>query len=170
MSQLGQVVTLGIGDELFAIPVTRVMEILDQQQITRLPQAPRHLLGLIDVRGESVAVVDLRALLDRSALDDIDSTRILVLWLHTADRRAVIALRADRVIEVTELDDNGKVAPLAEAKLLQWQERMVAGIGRRNGAFVTVLDLDRMFDGLDIQASGPNMGRTDRDAHVSVSA
>ncbi|MGO4855394.1 chemotaxis protein CheW [Phaeovulum sp. W22_SRMD_FR3] len=155
--RLGQVVTLAIGEDLFAVPVTRVMEILDQRRIARLPQAPRHLLGVIDVRGDGVAVVDLRALLGCEVIGDIDSSRILVLWVQTPERRAVIGLRADRVIEVTMLDD-GVIAPLAEAKMLNWDERLVAGIGRRNGDFVTVLDLDRMFDGATL-AQADGMGR-----------
>ena len=139
-----QMVILGCGDDLLAAPVARVQEILDICPISRLPHAPPHLLGLIDVRGESVAVADLRRLVGREPLADSPATRIIVLWINRAGRRAVIALKADRVIEVAELDE-GSLGPVPEKGLFNWDDRVIAGIGRRNGAFVTVLDLERMF-------------------------
>ena len=142
----GVVVTFGIADALYALSVESVVEILDTLPITPLPNAPGHLLGLIDRRGVSVPVVDLRRLLGVPPRADASDTRIVVLRLdHGGDLR-IVGLRLDRVIEVTALDDAGG-APLAEAELLGWDEGMVAGIGRRNGAFVTVLHLAGLFDG-----------------------
>jgi len=76
----------------------------------------------------------------------VNVVMIIVLRLEAAeDRPCVVGLRVDRVIEVSTLDDAG-AAPLVEADLLRWRERMVAGIGRRNGAFVTVLDVAGLFE------------------------
>ncbi|SER70734.1 purine-binding chemotaxis protein CheW [Tranquillimonas rosea] len=135
------VVTFGLGDALFALPVAPVMEILDTSPIAPLPRAPAHLLGLIDRRGASVPVVDLRRLLGEPPQDDTPETRIIVLRLETGG----IGLRVDRVIEVTQLDEAG-AAPLPEAGLLNWNERMVAGVGRRDGAFVSELRVEALFD------------------------
>lgn len=147
MSGLGQMVILGCGEELFALPVARVQEILDLCPITRLPHAPPHLLGLIDVRGESVAVADLRRLLGQTAAPDSSATRIIVLWLALADTRRMVALKTDRVIEVADLDPGG-LDPVPEKGMFNWDDRLIAGIGRRNGRFITVLDLERMFQNL----------------------
>jgi purine-binding chemotaxis protein CheW len=137
-------VILGCGDELFAVPVTRVQEILDLCPISRLPHAPAHLLGLIDVRGESIAVGDLRRLLGQTPATDTSATRIVVLWISRGTDRMVIALKTDRVIEVAALDP-GSVGPLQGKGAFNWDDRLVVGIGRRNGQFVTVLDLEHMF-------------------------
>lgn len=145
MTPGSQIVTLGCGESLVAVPVDRVQEILDLCPISRLPQAPRHLLGLIDVRGDNVAVADLRSLLGLAPAPDTADTRIVVLWVLKEGHRAVIALKAERVIEVTGLDD-GTMGPVPEASLFNWDERMIAGVGRRNGGFVTVLNLERMFE------------------------
>lgn len=188
------VVTFGIGSALFALPVAPVVEILDAREIAPLPRAPAHLLGLIDRRGASVPVVDLRRLLGQPDRDDTPDTRIVVLSLAAPGRETGgeegagenragedgaretdvsngaagaatagadpapagaaaghhVGLRVDRVTEVTVLDEAGS-APLAEADLLRWNERMVSGIGRRNGAFVTVLDVGGLFAG-DLRA------------------
>lgn len=145
MTTVGQVVTLGIGDERFAVPVGRVQEILDRRRITRIPNAPAHVMGVIDVRGTGVSVVDLRAILGLPRAEDDDATRIVVLWIETGGRRAQVALRTDRVFEVAELDD-GRIEPVPEADLLRWDNRLIGGIGRRHGAFVTLIDLDRLFE------------------------
>ena len=146
MSGVGQVLTLGVGTATYAVPVTSVQEILDLRPITVLPDAPMHLIGVIDVRGEGVAVMDLATLLGAVGGGESDGTRIVVLRLTVAGTAVVLGLKADRVYEVTELD-GGKVDPLPESQLLKWNSRFVAGLGRRHGAFVALLDLDRMFAG-----------------------
>src|SRR4051812_21164300 len=100
-----QFVTLGLDDEVFAVPVGLVREILDMRQPFRIPEAPAHLAGLIDVRGCAVPVIDLRLKLGlppRAA--DVD-TRILVLDVPVEGRSLLLGLIADRVFEVTALDD-----------------------------------------------------------------
>lgn len=144
MSAAQQIVTLGCGDDLFAVPVDRVQEILDLCPVSRLPHAPPHLLGVIDVRGDDVALADLRTILGLPSNPDTEATRIVVLLLNREGRRAVVALKADRVIEVTRLDE-GTLSEVPEAALFSWDERLVSGIGRCNERFVTMLDLEGMF-------------------------
>jgi purine-binding chemotaxis protein CheW len=109
-----------------------------------MPNAPPHFLGLIDVRGTSVTVMDLRNLLGEPWRPDEPDTRFVVLLMDHDRRKLHIALRVDRVIEVATLDGD-KLESVAGAGLLQWDESMVEGIGRRNGSFVTVLRLDGLL-------------------------
>ena len=81
MAERPQYVTLGVAEELFAAPVEKVQEILDMRPIARLPQAPETLLGMIDVRGQGIPVVDLRLTLGLPPAPDNENTRILVLSL-----------------------------------------------------------------------------------------
>lgn len=144
MAERAQYVTLGVAEELFAAPVEKVQEILDMRPIARLPQAPENLLGMIDVRGQGVPVVDLRLTLGLPAAPDNENTRILVLALLGQDGSDLrLGLRADRVFEVTILDDDALDPPPAVSGA--WSGRCIAGIGRRNGRFVTVLDLERLL-------------------------
>jgi len=143
MAERSQYVTLGVGDELFAAPVVRVQEILDMRPIARLPQAPPHLLGMIDVRGQGIPVLDLRLTLGMVAAEDNENTRILVLSATGSTGPIVIGLRADRVFEVTVLDSDVLEPPPAVHS--GWSGHCIEGIGRRNGLFVTVLDLDRLL-------------------------
>lgn len=143
MAERSQYVTLGVAEEIFAAPVTKVLEILDMRPIARLPRAPENLLGMIDVRGEGVPVLDLRLTLDMSPAPDTENTRIVVLAVNGPDGIVTLGLRADRVFEVTILDGEALDPPpaLSDGR----GERIIEGIGRRNGLFVTVLDLDRLL-------------------------
>lgn len=146
--QNGPVVTFGMDESLFGLPVALVQEILDPRPVSRLPNAPHYLLGVIDVRGSSVAVIDFRSLLGEPSRPDQADTRVMVLQLDPTDgtnEALHVALRVDRVIEVTGLDDH-RLEALAEAAFIDWDQRMVEGIGRRNGTFVTVLRVQGLFD------------------------
>ena len=143
MAERAQYVTLGVAEELFAAPVEKVQEILDMRPIARLPQAPEALLGMIDVRGQGIPVVDLRLTLGLSPAADTENTRIIVLALTGAHGGHRLGLRADRVFEVTVLDEAELDPPPAVGGA--WSGRCIAGLGRRNGRFVTVLDLERLL-------------------------
>ena len=143
MADHNQYVTLGVADELFAAPVTKVQEILDMRAISRLPRAPENFLGIIDVRGQGVPVLDLRLTLGMEPRGDTETTRIVVLAIRSQRGPVTLGLRADRVFEVTVLDSETLDPPPAVDA--RWQDHCIEGIGRRNGQFVTVLDLDRLL-------------------------
>ncbi|AVF04208.1 MULTISPECIES: chemotaxis protein CheW [Devosia] len=151
MAEQLQYVTLGVADELFAAPVTKVQEILDMRPVARLPRAPDNLLGMIDVRGEGVPVLDLRLTLGMEPAADTENTRIVVLTINGADGLLTIGLRADRVFEVTVLDHEALDPPPPVSS--GWGDQVIQGIGRRNGEFVTVLDLDRMLGSIPLPAN-----------------
>lgn len=148
MAENAQYVTLGIAGETFAAPVGRVQEILEVQPISRIPNAPASFLGMIDVRGQGVPVIDLRMKLGLEAACDTVNTRILVLRVGMDGRELTLGLKADRVFEVTALDETVLEEPPQIG--VRWDSELITGIGRRNGAFVTVLDLERLFGTGDI--------------------
>ncbi|MBK1656664.1 chemotaxis protein CheW [Paracraurococcus ruber] len=143
MSGQTQFITLGIGEEVFAIPIAEVQEILDLRPVSRLPHAPASLVGLIDVRGGSVPVMDLRALLGLSPIDPGPGTRILVLEVALPTQRLRLGLIVDQVFEVTGLDD----APVDARPEIgrRWRSDCITGIGRRRGSFVILLDVARLI-------------------------
>ena len=140
-----QYVTLGIDKEIFAVEVERVHEILDLCPISRVPNAPSYLLGMIDVRHRTVPIIDLRIKLGLPAVLPTPATRILVLDVATGGRTVVMGLVADRVYEVTGLADQAmEDAPDIGVR---WQSQYIKGVGRRSDSFVIVLDLDHLFSG-----------------------
>jgi len=141
MSEQQPHVTLGLAGEIYALPVSQVQEILEMREIALLPQAPDDILGMIDVRGDTVPIVDLRLSLGMARAEDSEMTRIVVTIIDGHR----IGIRADRVFEVTTLDDD-KLEPAPEIGR-EWLSHCIAGVGRRNGNFVTVLDFARLLRG-----------------------
>src|SRR5690606_13746565 len=117
--------------------------ILDMRPIARLPQAPDNLLGMIDVRGQGVPVLDLRLTLGLPPATDTENTRIIVLTLAGQHGALRLGLRADRVLEVSVLAE----AVLEPPPVVRgtWSGHCSAGIGGRSGRFVTVLDLESLL-------------------------
>lgn len=146
MAERIQYVTIGVAEEIFAAPVTAVQEILDLLPIARLPRAPDNLLGMIDVRGMGVPVLDLRLTLGMAPACDTENTRIAVLIISGPDGPLTVGLRADKVFEVTVLDTETLDPPPAISA--RWSGHCIKGIGRRNGSFVTVLDFDGLLGDL----------------------
>jgi len=143
---MDSVVTFTLDGATYGIGVGRVREILDLCAVAPLPNAPAHVMGVIDLRGGTVPVVDLRRLLALPSAADTPQTRILVVWTEIDGDGPVLGLRTDRVIEVARLD-HPTLEPLSAAGTIAASCPAVAGIGRRDGAIVTVLDLGRLFDG-----------------------
>ena len=146
----GQFVTLGIDREVFAVPVETVLEILDMRQASRVPEAPPYMLGLIDLRGRSVPVLDLRVKLGLPAIPATETTRILVLEVTISGRPLVFGLVADRVIEVMALSA-GEIQPAPDIGT-RWRSDYILGVGHRDGRFVIIFNLSRLFSEEDTAA------------------
>ena len=136
-------VTLGVGTDVFAVDVCYVREILDCQPMANLPQAPAFLVGMIDVRGRAVPVVDLRRRLGFPPAATTDFHRILVLEIPVRGRALMLALLCDRVFDVAEFATTGlETAPELG---VSWKSEYIKAIGRWRGAFVIIFDMEKMF-------------------------
>jgi purine-binding chemotaxis protein CheW len=143
MAQDQQYVTFGIDREIFAIPVDMVQEILDLQPISRLPRAPDYLLGLMDVRGAGMPIIDLRVKFGLPPVEPTNRTRVIILE-STGAAYPAIGLVADCVFEVTNLGGLDLQPPPALGR--KWRSDCVTGIGRRGDDFVIVLELEKLLD------------------------
>ncbi len=147
-----QFVTLGLGEEVFAVSVAFVREILDYQTPFAIPEGPDYLLGLTDVRGRGTPTIDLRLKLGLPRAAPTATTRILVLDVPLADRVLSLGLVADRVIEVVSIAmDQIETAPDIG---VPWRSEYIQGVVRREtsagkGGFVVLFDLPRLLTSQD---------------------
>jgi purine-binding chemotaxis protein CheW len=144
MTKISQYLTFGIENERFALPVERVREVLDVRPCSRLPQSPDFVLGLIDVRGESLVVVDLRLRFGIPAAAATNRTRIIVVEAVVAGAKLGLGLMADCVFAVSDLDGAALEPPPSIGQ--RWRAECVVGVGREGGRFVVALDLDALID------------------------
>jgi purine-binding chemotaxis protein CheW len=146
-------VTLGLGPEIFAVPVGCVIEILAMRDLFRVPDAPPYLAGLTEVREQAVPVIDLRRRLGLPPSEVTHQTRIIVL--EVAAGKMVVGLIADRVIEVITLAaDRLSPPPQFGAR---WASDYIAGVGRHGSSFVIVFDMPKLFSGDEIMHISGNI-------------
>jgi purine-binding chemotaxis protein CheW len=136
--------TLRLEDEIFAIAAESVREILDLVPVTEVPNAPGFVTGLINVRGRVVPLADLRVIFDMSRPEPDQDTRIVVLEIDLEGEATIIGILADKVHEVTDIEAG--VIQEAPRVGMRWRPDFVRGIGRRNGNFVIIPDLERIFE------------------------
>ena len=142
-----QFVTLGLGAEVFAVPVEYVREILDYTPPSALPEGPAYLLGLTDVRGRATLTLDLRLKLGLAAVPPTLATRILVLDVPVEGRQLALGLVADRVIEVAAFTPD-EIEPAPDIGV-RWRSDYMRGVVRRDTDFVVLFDLPRLLTSQD---------------------
>ena len=147
-----QFVTFSLDNEVFAVPVSVVREILDHEDAFKIPHGPEYLLGLRDVRGQGVPVIDLRLRLGMTKTEKTPHTRALVLDVPIGEKILTLGLVADRVFEVIPFrSDEIEGAPDIGVR---WPSDYIAGVVRRNGGFVVIVDLARLFSGAEMAMMG----------------
>jgi purine-binding chemotaxis protein CheW len=148
MAETTQYLTLGLDGETFGISIRNVREILDMRPISKLPHAPNFLLGMIDVRGSSFPVVDLRTKLDLPALPATEATRIIILDVPIENRFIGVGFVADCVFEVTGIDEAQIEPPPTVGG--RWKSDYLAGIGKKGDSFVIIFDLAKLMTSSDV--------------------
>jgi purine-binding chemotaxis protein CheW len=150
MKEIYQYMTFKLGDELFAINVAQVREVLEVLQITKVPTAPAYLRGVVNVRGQAIPVVDLRLRFGLPSIPDSVATRICVMELNIDGETAVIGGLADSVHEVIELDSSDINPPPRIA--MRWRSEFILGMGKRGDEFIIILDVNAVFSSEELVA------------------
>lgn len=136
--------TIRLEDELFAVEASRVREILDLVPITKVPSAPAFVGGLINVRGSIVPLADLRVMFGMERPEPDADTRIVVMEVDIDGEPTIAGILADKVHDVTDIE----TASIEEAPKvgMRWRPEFVKGIGKRNGGFIIIPDMERIFE------------------------
>jgi purine-binding chemotaxis protein CheW len=150
MSETCQYMTFKLGDELFAINVSQVREVLEVQQITKVPTAPAYMRGVVNVRGQAIPVVDLRQRFGLPSVPDNINTRVIVMELNIDGETAVIGGLADSVHEVIELEE-GNINPPPRIAM-RWRTDFILGMGKRGEEFIIILDVNAVFSSEELVA------------------
>jgi purine-binding chemotaxis protein CheW len=160
ITEAAQYMTFKLGDELFAIAVSQVREVLEIARITRVPTAPEYMRGVVNVRGKAIPVVDLRLRFGLPPVADTLVTRIIVMELELDGETTVIGGVADSVHEVIELEP-GQIDPPPRIAM-RWRTEFIRGMGKRGEDFIIILDIASVFSSEELamvkenaQGSGP---------------
>jgi purine-binding chemotaxis protein CheW len=132
-----QLVTFDLDTERYALPIARVHEILRVGAITRVPHAPAHVRGVMNVRGRLLPIVELRSVLGLPALDVGFESRVVMAEVD----KTLVGLLVDRVGYVVAIPQSALERPPPE--LLDKRRDCIAGIAAHGDGAIVVLDATR---------------------------
>ena len=139
-SETERFLTLTLGDEFFALDIYSVREILDMTEITRIPQTPAFMSGVVNVRGNAVPVIDLRLKL---RLDEARYDAFTVMIVLNVDDR-VVGIVVDSVSDVIALNAE-QIRPTPEFGA-SVDTRFISGIGTVDDRMLILLDIEKFLD------------------------
>lgn len=148
-----QFLSFMLGQDMFAMGILAVREILEYAGVTPVPQMPPCISGVINLRGTAVPVLDLACRLEREPVPVSKRTCIIVVEVDGDNGTFVIGILADAVNAVLDIPPS-EVEP-APSLGAQVRAEMLQGIGKVNGRFVLLLDVRRVASVGDLAAIAP---------------
>lgn len=136
--------TFALGDEKFAIPVDHVQEVVEFGQVTKVPNAPEYMLGIINLRGRVLPLLDTKLKLGLPATTRSQKSRIMVLDLQLeGDKNLQIGAMVDLAKEVIEISQS-EIQDAPEFENLK-RSAPITGIVNHHGDITMIMDITRVF-------------------------
>lgn len=134
-----QFVAFRLSEELYGIPITQVQEIIQKPSITRLPQMPDFVKGVVNLRGKIVPVIDLRNRFNMPVSAEESQTRIIVSQIGTQS----VGLVVDSVKGVSNLNED-TIDPLPET-VRATEKQYLEGVGKMADGIIILLNLEKIL-------------------------
>ena len=153
-----QYLTFSLSDEMFAIGILSIREIIEYGHITEVPMVPPFIRGVINLRGSVVPVIDLSVRFGRQAADITKRTCIVIIEIANpaGNQHHQMGIVVDAVSEVLEIPSPDIEPPPAFGSRIRTD--FISGMGKVNGRFVVLLDVNRILS-LDEVAVLASMGQ-----------
>jgi purine-binding chemotaxis protein CheW len=141
--QIQAYLTFKLQEELFAVNVSQVLEILEMKPITKIPGAPEFMRGVINLRGSILPVIDTRLKFRMQHIDFTIDTCIIVLSIKTEKEPILVGAIVDAVQKVLDIPQDQILPPVSMGAA--YREDYVLGIGKVDEDFVLILNTDKVF-------------------------
>lgn len=146
-----QYLTFKLDDEVFALDISQVREVLDFTTVTKVPRTPDFMRGVINLRGSVVPVVDMRLKFGMTKTEQTVNTCIIITEITLDGEKLVIGALADSVQEVIELDPNQiEPGPRIGTRL---NTDFIKGMGKRDDQFIIILEINKIFSSEELAAA-----------------
>ena len=143
MTETTQYLTYKLGEEIYALDIGKVREVLDFAGATKVPRTPEFMRGVINLRGSVVPVVDLRLKFGMTKTERTVNTCVIIVEVSVEGETTVLGCLADSVQEVMDLGP-GQIEPAPRIGT-RLRTEFILGMGKRDGKFIMLLDVDRVF-------------------------
>ncbi len=142
-SEVTQVVVFKLSDEIYAIDIFDVREIVEEKKITKIPNVPEYIDGILDLRGEITTVVNLKKLLNIPEKDGRTKGKIIVI---DADKDVgTVGFIVDTVLSVTEVESIEPLSAIASTSAISLDESYIKGIIKGKERLIILLDVDAIL-------------------------
>lgn len=143
-----QFLTFLLGEEVFAMGILAIKEIIEFGNVTAVPMMPGFVRGVINLRGSVVPVVDLAARFGRPPVQRTRRTCVIIVEVHDEGEQQDIGLVVDAVNAVVEIaDDQIEPPPAFGARI---RSDFIEGMGKVNDRFVIILNPDKVLSTADL--------------------
>ncbi len=139
MSSVNQYVVFKLNDESYGIPINYVETIEKLIEITRVPNAPYYIRGVINLRGEVIPVVDLNKRFELEPINISDETRIIVLSFDEIN----VGILVDSCSEVVTLDSS-KIDQAYDL-ITSFEDDYIQGISTLNERMIIIVDIPKLL-------------------------
>jgi len=137
-----QVLTFSLGEEAYGVDILRVQEIRGWSPVTRIPQSSAHVLGVLNLRGSIVPIIDMRVRFSLEKADFTPLTVIIVLSIQTASGRRECGLVVDSVSDVLDISaDAMRPAPNLGGNV---SAELIEGLATVDNRMLILLNVDEL--------------------------
>jgi len=150
-SNISQYLTFTLGEELFALNIGSVKEVLEHTKITKVPRTPPYMKGVINLRGHAVPIVDMRLKFGMSR-GEITVNTCMIIVEARSDKESVVQIGAmvDSVREVIEIKPDEIESPPKMGLALD--TGFIQGMAKQHDDFVLLLEVGRIFSAEELAA------------------
>ena len=142
--EIDSFISFKLGEEYFAISVSKVLNILQLVQITKVPTAPDYMKGVINLRGTVLPIIDIRMKFGMDPIQYQRDTVILVLNVQIENETVDAGILVDSVKEVFEIKREEVLPPPGIGS--KYKSKFIDGIYKMSDdRFVMLLDIDKIF-------------------------
>jgi purine-binding chemotaxis protein CheW len=144
----GKYLTFALGREEYGLEILKVREIIGLMDITAVPRTPKYVKGVINLRGQVITVVDLRAKFCMPTVEKTDQTCIIVVEISQSGRKLSIGIVVDRVSEVQDIPSESIEDPpsLGDGA----DSDFILGMGKIGESVKILLDIDKVLSTSEI--------------------
>ena len=135
--------TFALGAEEYGVEILKVREIIGYMDITAVPQTPHYVKGVVNLRGQVIPVVDLRAKFGMQTTEVTDETCIIVVEIAHDSRKLSTGIVVDRVREVLDIQSESIEEPPAFDTGVSTD--FILGMGKVGDAVKILLDIDKVL-------------------------
>ncbi|PLX70091.1 MAG: chemotaxis protein CheW [Denitrovibrio sp.] len=161
-----QVLTFMLAEEVYGVDIMSVREVLDYTSVTKVPQTPDYMVGVINLRGNVVPVLDLRLKFGMGKTEKMVNTCVIIVEVEIDDETTILGALADSVQEVVDFEgSNIEDAPKIGTQL---NTAFIKGMAKNNDGFVIILNVNSVFSQDDILSLAGTAETTPEQAAISV--